>query len=332
MLRKLTLTTALATLTALPALAETVIYVSPNPIGVNDFLKLGAEGTQKIAEEMGLDYKIFESSDPTVKLQNLEAAAQEADIVVAITFEYTDILPEIAAKYPDVKFLQVDSCPAEPGPNVYCSVFREYEANFLAGAEAALTSETGMVGAIGALDIPFIHRYTDAFAAGAEYAKPGIGIAPSLWIGGDNPFADPAKGQQRGTIMASGGADRILTAASGSNGGVFRAMEDFPGAAAFGVDINQCKQAPGVVMDNVEKNTDVVIELGVKGIIEGTQPQVVALGVSDGGMTLTGLKPGVEESDCLIANYPDVIAQLETIRDKIVSGEIVVEDPMMMAQ
>jgi hypothetical protein len=32
---------------------------------------------------------------------------------------------------------------------------------------------------------------------------------------------------------------------NGSNGGIFKAMEDLEGATAFGVDVNQCPQAPG---------------------------------------------------------------------------------------
>ncbi len=321
---------------ALPALAQSeaasVIYVSPNPIGINQFLQLGAEGTRQVAEELGLEARVFESSDPTVKLQNLEAAAQEADIVVAITFEFNEILGQVAVDNPQTDFLQVDSCAPNPPPNVYCIVFREYETAFLAGAGAALTTQTGRVGAIGAIDIPFLHRYTDAFAAGARHVNPDIDIAPTLWIGGDNPFADPARGQQRAIAMASGGTDRILAAASGSNGGVFRAVEDFPGAAAYGVDVNQCPQAPGAVMDNVEKNTDVAVILGVRGIVEGTQPQIAALGLDDGGMGLTGLAEGAGDSGCLIADYPEAMEALAALRQEIIDGTVTVEDPMQAGQ
>jgi basic membrane protein A len=132
--------------------------------------------------------------------------------------------------------------------------------------------------------------------------------------------------------MVSDNVDRVLAAASGSNGGIFKAMADLPGAAAFGVDTNQCRQAPGLVMDNVEKRTDVVIEKGVAGIFKGDQPQVVALGLSEGGMTLTGLEPGVDNSGCLIAKYPDVIEKVKAIRDEIVSGKLKIEDPMKLAK
>ncbi|OLP56470.1 BMP family ABC transporter substrate-binding protein [Rhizobium rhizosphaerae] len=308
-----------------------VIYVSSNPVGVNDFLMLGKIGTDRIAKELGGTSKTFESTDPTTQRQNLEAAAKEgADVVVAITFEFNDILPQVAAQYPNVKFLQIDSCPSKMLPNIYCAVFREYETNFLAGAEAALTSETGKVGAIGALDIPFIHRYNDAFLAGAKHVKPEIETAANLWIGGDNPFSDPARGQQRATVMLSEDVDRVLAAASGSNGGIFKAMADFPGAAAFGVDINQCKQSPGHVMDNVEKLTDVAVETGVRDILKGTRGQVVALGLKENGMTLTSFKPDVDKSECLIAKYPEVIDKVKALKEEIIAGKVVVADPMKL--
>ena len=199
-----------------------------------------------------------------------------------------------------MQFLQVDSCPFDKmKPNIHCSVFREYEAAFLTGAEAALTTKTGKVGAIGALDIPFLHRYTDGFIEGAKHVKPDIEISPTLWVGGNNPFSDPARGQQRGAAMVADGADRVLAAGAGSNGGIFKAMEDARRRAAFGVDVNQCPQAPGAVMDNVEKKTDVSVELAVKGIMAGSQPPIAALGLKEGGMSLTGLDADVKELEVL---------------------------------
>jgi basic membrane protein A and related proteins len=306
------------------------IYVSPNPIGVNDFLKLGKLGTERVAKELGGDAKTYESSDPTTQRQNLEAAAKaDATVVIAIGFEFNDMLPEVATAYPKVKFLQIDSCPfSKMKPNIYCSVFREYEASFLAGAEAALTTKTGKVGAISALDIPFLHRYTDGFIEGAKHVKADVKISPTLWVGGNNPFSDPARGQERAAAMLADGADRIMAAGAGSNGGIFKAVQDTPGAMAFGVDANQCPQAPGAVMDNVEKKTDVAVELAVKGIVAGSQKPITALGLGEGGMTLTGLEDNVKESKCGIANYPDVIAKVKALRDEIVSGGVKIADPM----
>jgi basic membrane protein A len=308
------------------------VYVSPNPIGVNDFLKLAKLGTERVAQALGGEAKTYESSDPTTQRQNLEAAAKAgAKVVVTVGFEFNDMLPEVAGAYPGVSFLQVDSCPFNKlRPNIYCSVFREYEASFLAGAEAALTSKSGEVGAIGALDIPFLHRYTDAFLEGAKHVKPDVKTSATLWVGGNNPFSDPARGQERAAAMLADGADRLFAAGAGSNGGIFKAFQDYPGAAAFGVDVNQCPQAPGAVMDNVEKKTDVAVELAVKRIVADSKTaQIAALGLSEGGMSLTGLGDDVKDSKCLIANYPDAIAKVKTLRDQIVKGEVKIADPMM---
>src|SRR6516165_509360 len=74
------------------------IYITPNPLGVNEFLKLGKVGTDRVAKALGGQAKTYESSDPTTRRQNLEAAAKAgATIVVATGFEFNDMLPEVAS-------------------------------------------------------------------------------------------------------------------------------------------------------------------------------------------------------------------------------------------
>ena len=307
-----------------------IVYVSPNPIGVNDFLKLGRTGIEAAAKAVGAEAKTFESSDPTTQRQNLEAAAKAgAKVVVTVGFEFNDLVPPVAAQHPDVEFLMVDTCVPKPGPNVYCAGFREYEPSFLAGAEAAWTSKTGTVGVISAIDIPFLHRFTDGFVEGAKHVRPDIKVLPTLWVGGSNPFSDPARGEQRGAAMLADGADRVYAAGAGSNGGIFKAMKETPGALAIGVDVNQCPQAPGYVLDSVEKHTDKAIESSVAGIFRGDQPRIASFGLKEGGLTLTGLRPDAAQSQCEIVKHPDVITKLKDLRAQIESGAIKLADPMM---
>ena len=98
------------------------------------------------------DLRELRSDNPTAKPRGCREGWRK--VVIAVGFEFNDMLPEVASSYPNVQFLQVDSCPFDKlKPNIHCSVFREYEAAFLTGAEAALTTKTGKVGAISALDI-----------------------------------------------------------------------------------------------------------------------------------------------------------------------------------
>jgi basic membrane protein A len=326
---------ALATATLLAAgsaLADNpklIVYVSPNPLGVNDFLKMGKTGVNAVAKKLGAKARTYEAKDPTTRKQDVEAAVHDgADIVVVLGFEFNDIIPEVAKKNPKVKFLIVDQFIANPPPNVWESVFREWEGSYLAGAEAAMMSKTGKVGAVLALDIPFLHRWTDAWQDGAKAAKPDIKISPTLIVGGDNPFSDPVRAQQQAEAVAADGADVIYAVAAGGNGGVFKVAKD-KGIMAFGIDANQCPQAPGTIIDNMQKRVDNALEKAVLGMVKGDQPQIVAYGLKEGGVTLTSLEPGADKSQCEVVKHPDVVAKIKALRAKIESGEIKLSDPML---
>jgi basic membrane protein A len=106
-------------------------------------------------------------------------------------------------------------------------------------------------------------------------------------------------------------------------------VQDASGVNAFGVDVNQCPQAPGAIMDNVEKKTNVAVESAVRGIVAGSQPPIATLGLKEGGMSLVAFDPEIKASKCTIADYPDVVAKVKALRDQIVDGSIKLADPMM---
>lgn len=305
------------------------VLVTPSRIGVNKFLGLGKTGIEKAAADQGATARVFEGTDPSTRRQHVQAAIDmKASIVAVMGFEFGDIIADLAPGYPDTNFVIVDTCIPDAPKNVYCAVFREQEAAYLAGAEAALTSTSKTVGVIGALDIPFLHRYTDSFGLGAKAARPDINVLPTSWIGGDNPFQDPVRAQTQATLQLSNGADRIYAVAAGSNGGVFKAVADKPGAMAIGLDVNQCGDAPGAILDSTLKKVDVVLPATIDGILKGTAKPVVSFGLAEGGLELVATTEAVASSGCKIAESPDVIGQLKDIQAKIVSGAITVPDPM----
>ncbi len=314
-----------------PVKAEETSYVlvTPSRIGVNKFLGLGKTGIEKAAEAQGTKARIFEGTDPSTRRQNVQAAIDmKAPIVAVIGFEFGDIIADLAPENPETNFVIIDTCIPDAPENVYCAVFREQEAAYLAGAEAALTSSSKTVAVIGALDIPFLHRYTDSFALGAKAARSDINVLPTAWIGGDNPFQDPVRAQTQAALQLSNGADRIYAVAAGSNGGVFKAVADKPGAMAIGLDVNQCGDAPGAILDSTLKRVDVILPATIDGILKGSAKPVVSFGLAEGGLELVAMADDVAASGCMIAKTPDVIGQLKDIQAKIISGAITVPDPM----
>lgn len=305
------------------------VYVSPNPLGVNEFLILGQKGLEQAGDKHGAQTKVLESEDPTTREENVRAAVSDgANIVIVLGFEFNDIIPKVAAESPNTQFLIVDQCIDKPPANVHCAVFKEYEAAFLIGAAAASLTKTGQVGAISAMDIPFLHRYTDGFAEGAKYVKPDIKVS-TLWIGSDpNAFSDPARAKEQALAMAAKGADQIFAAGAASNLGIFEAAKE-KNFFTYGVDVNQCPSAPGFVVENLIKRVDTAITDSVDKIMAGSKENLLVYGLAEKGIGLVALttdKP--EDSQCEIMKHPDVIAKIKEIQQKIISGEIKVEDPM----
>jgi basic membrane protein A len=306
---------------------NSIILITPTPIGSNNFLQLAADGAVQAGEEFDASVDVYESEDPTSIQQNIDAAVrEEPSIIIGVSFSVLDQITQAAADYPDQQFLLIDTSAEEPTDNLTAAVFKEYEATYLTGVEAGLLTQTGNVGVVASLDTPFLHRWVDPFFEGAKSVKPDVTTAVQ-YVGGDNPFGDQARSKAQAQILADGGADYVQAAASGGNLGVFEAAAE-SGFKAFGVDTNQCLDSPGNVVDNAIKRVDVALVNSVGDILGGTTGGFTAYGLAEGGVGLTGLEEGVAELECLIADHPEVIEQVAAIRDQIISGDIVVVDPL----
>ncbi|MEU7416245.1 BMP family ABC transporter substrate-binding protein [Streptomyces antibioticus] len=300
--------------------------VTPDAVGQNEFLKLAVTGIESAAKQHQGTRKVYESTDAASQQQNVQAAVDAApDVIVLVGFEFADVVAQQAQKHPKQQFLIVDACTTKTFANVSCAVFREHEGVFLAGAEAGLLSKSGKVGAVDVLDTPQFRRYSDPFAAGAKKVAAKTETS-TRFVGGQSPFDDSARAKEQANTLLSKGYDHLMAAAAAGNYGVFEAAKA-KGAFAYGVDVNQCTAAPGTVVDNVIKRTDVAVAKGVEAVLGGTTGTTVSYGLKEGGISLTGLEDGVESSQCVIAEHKDVLTKVEALRDQIVAGELKVDDP-----
>ncbi|MFF3849335.1 BMP family ABC transporter substrate-binding protein [Streptomyces sp. NPDC002328] len=306
--------------------SKSFILVTPDAVGQNEFLKLAVSGVTDAAKQHDGTRKVYESTDTASQQQNVQAAVDaEPDVVVLIGFEFADLVAQQAVKNPQQQFLIVDACTAKTYKNVGCAVFREHEGVYLAGAEAGLLSKSGKVGAVDVLDTPQFRRYSDPFAAGAKKVAAKTETS-TRFVGGQSPFDDSARAKEQAGTLLSKGYDQIMAAAAAGNYGVFEAAKA-KGAFAYGVDVNQCPSAPGTVVDNVIKRTDVAVKKGVEAVLAGRTGTTVSYGLKEGGISLTGLEEGVDASQCVIAEHPEVLTKVKALRDQIVSGELTVDDP-----
>lgn len=307
--------------------AKSIILITPTAVGSNNFLQLAVDGAKAVGTESDASVDVFESKDPASIQQNLDEAIRTApDVIIGVSYSVLDQFTQAAADNPDQQFLLIDTSAEKPTPNLTAAVFKEYESNYLAGVEAGLLSTSKNIGVVAALDTPFIHRWVDPFFAGAQSVDPAIATAVQ-YVGGDNPFGDQARAKAQAQILADSGVDYINAAASGGNLGVFEAAAANK-IAAFGVDTNQCLDSPGNVVDNSIKRVDVALKNAVTDIFAGKGGGFKAYGLAEGGVGLTGLEDNVADSKCLIADHPDVIEKVAAVRDQIISGAVVVVDPL----
>ncbi|MCG8421061.1 MAG: BMP family ABC transporter substrate-binding protein [Proteobacteria bacterium] len=304
------------------------VYISPDPIGVNPFLAMGKSGLEESAQSHGAIAKTFQSEDPTTRRENLRAAVAEgAKIVVVIGFQFNDMINEFAEKHPNVQFLIVDQCVEKRPHNLHCAEFREHEATFLLGAEAASLTKSGHVGVVCALDIPFMHRFTDGFTLGAKHVKSDIKV-DVRWVGGQNPYSDPVRAKEHAIALHAAGADIIFAATSAGDYGIFEAAVE-KGFKVMGVDINHCPNAPGKMYDSALKRIDVAMTETIKRIMAGEKKISASYGLKEGGATVMALKRrgGLSSTKCLIADESEVVRAVRDLKDQIVSGKIKIPDP-----
>ncbi|GLW10983.1 BMP family ABC transporter substrate-binding protein [Microtetraspora sp. NBRC 13810] len=307
--------------------SKSVIFITPNPVGTNSFLQLGVKGAEAAAKEIGASFKLYESKDPTSIAQNVDAAVRaKPTIIVGISFSFDDVFATVPKQHPGQQFLQVDSCAKDQAPNLACVSFKEHEAAYLAGVEAGLLTRSGQIGVVAAQDTPFVHRWIEPFFEGAKSVRPDV-RGTSLFVGGSNPFSDPARAKSQAQTLIGRGADVITAAASAGNQGVFEAAAAGK-VKAIGVDVDQCPQSPGNVIDNVLKRVDVAEIAAIKEIAAGKTGGVKVYGLAEDGVGVGALQADFSSSQCTTAGDVDLQAKVKQVRDDIVAGKITVADPL----
>lgn len=305
------------------------IYITSDPIGQNEFLKSGKTGIENVAEEFEGTQETYESKDDAQRRQNVEAAISKApEVIVMLGFQFGDMAAELAEQNPQQKFLLIDTFVDGAPENLYQATFREQEPSYLLGVEAGMLSEAKKVGSVISLDNDLLRKYSEGFAEGAKSVSPDIDTVDPQVIGGDNPFADPARGKEQAIAFAGTGVDQVFAVGAASNGGIMEAAAE-KGFSAYGVDANQCPLAPGFVVDGTIKAVDKVVETVVGEIMDGmtSTEATTSFGLKEEGMNIVSLTEGAADSQCTVMEHADVLEKVEQVRDDIVAGTIEVTDP-----
>jgi basic membrane protein A and related proteins len=289
-------------------------------IGDKSFNDLAHAGLLKARDELGISFEYFEPTQSSDREAALRLFAQgNADLIIGVGFLFSDDINSVANDFPSKKFVCVDytwSEGAEVPENLIGLKFHEEEGAFLVGALAAMVSETGILGFVGGMDIPLIHKFEAGYRTGAQHVKPDTKILVNYAGVTGEAFKNPSKGKELGLSQFEQGAD-IIFHASGSTGlGVFEAARE-KDKLVIGVDADQSEEAPGRVLTSMIKQVDQMVYNTISETKSGN---------FSGGVRVMGLK---QNGVGYIRNEtnekwftPEISERLDQIRAEIAGGRL----------
>ncbi|NLB89815.1 MAG: BMP family ABC transporter substrate-binding protein [Clostridiales bacterium] len=325
MLTLLMVVTMLLTMTT-AGLAEgplKVALVLAGGLGDRSFYDSSNAGIERAGAELGIEYKVLECrNDPSAIKDQMVEASEYAQIVVAVGFEFGDIIQALAADYPEVDYIYVDNAIPDI-ENLITVSYADNEGAFLAGALAAMMTtstelegmnEEKIIGMVGGEDIEVIRNFQVGYEAGAKYIDEEVEVKVLF----AQTFEDPAKGKENATSLYSAGADIVFQVAGKTGEGVFLAAKE-QGKYAIGVDTDQRYIEPDHIIASMKKEVGTSIYDTIVQIQEGTveRGKVITYGLAQQGV---GLSYGDETMPELVP--ATVVEQLEKIREEILSGTI----------
>ena len=286
------------------------------------------EGVKRAAVDFPIVLRDVEPGNPTSIEPALRAFAERGyDLIIAIGFAQAPILENVAKDYPHINFAIVDG--VSQLPNVASLVFKEHEGSYLVGMIAARESKTGVLGFVGGMDIPLIHRFAKGYEEGARAVRPDVRVVQNYVGITDSAWNNPGKGKELALSQISKGADIIFTAAGNSGLGAFDAVEQAgkrEGRAerfVIGVDSNQNGVKPGFVLTSMVKRVDNAVYQTVKEVVEGK----FAGGFHVYGLDKDGVGYSLDDFNRPLIR-PEVLQEVEAARQRIINGEIKVTDAM----
>ncbi len=293
--------------------------------GDKSFNDSAYRGLERARDELGIAFEYLEPAEGSDRETGLrEYAARGFALVIGVGFMFSDDIEKMAREFPDVRFACVDYTlkydaggkPMPLPPNLVGIKFREEEGSFLAGAAAALVSKSKVLGFVGGMDVPLIHKFESGYRAGAKHVVPGARVLVGYAGVNANAFKDPAKGKEMANSMYGRGADVIFHASGTTGFGVFEAAREHE-ALAIGVDSDQHDEAPGHILTSMVKDVDVAVFDTIQRVLSGT---------FEGGVREFGLREGgvhVVRDERNRDLFPDdVYARVQALGDSIAQGLI----------
>ncbi len=211
---------ALLSLASCALAADIALVTDVGTIDDESFNQACWQGVEAFATANNLSYQYYQpAADSTdERIGSIDQAVKDgAKVVVMPGFLFGEAAAIEQELYPDVKFIAVDVSEGDLGTealsNLYCAVFGEEQAGYLAGYAVVKDGYTKL-GFLGGMAVPAVQRYGYGFVQGANAAAVEMGTPISInytyggqFVGDANITAKMEGWYADGTeiVFASGG-------------------------------------------------------------------------------------------------------------------------------
>ena len=185
--------------------------------GINQEAWLGLQDAQE--EHLVDRIDAIETIDVRDRAKNISTFAEDGyDVIITVGASISGETVAAAQKYPNLLFIGVEQPQDQKLSNLTGLVFHEDRSGFLAGALAALTTQTNRGAALcEAKFIDPMRRYCDGFQAGVMYINPDVNVTVSFREGSqENLFNDADWGRATALRVINEGADVLFAAGGGT--------------------------------------------------------------------------------------------------------------------
>lgn len=319
-----------------------VVLILNGTLGDRSFFDSAHAGVQMIEEQFGAEVRTIEMSYDQTRWEPTlwEVSEQDWDVIILGTWQMQEYLEEIAQEFPDKRYIIFDtSVDYSIGnlDNVYSILYKQNEGSFLAGALAAMVTNSDMelsndrkvIGFLGGMDIPVINDFLVGYIEGALYVDEDVSVYVS-YIGS---FDDSASGKENALAQYNAGVDIGFNLAGQAGLGQLDAAQEV-NRYAIGVDSDQAmvfaESDPAkaeLVLTSMMKRVDNSLVRAIEMHLAGTLPygEAEALGLVEEAV-------GLANNDFYERNVPaEIRAELEELAEMIINGDITVSSAIGMS-
>ena len=282
----------------------------PGVITDADYNTLGYIGTTESGKNLGIETAYSES----VPVPDVERAMREYiddgyNIIFTHGGQFVNQTLTMAQEFPDVYFIAEGDAPIDnPPPNVWV-IDRNFHTGFYGvGALAALISESGKIGYLGGLTLPFSNAEVHAMQQAIDDLGLDVELKP-VWVG---DFNDPTKARELADAMIAEDIDVIAGSLNLGMLGVFEAAKSSTQPVWITAKYtDKSSFAPDQYVSSLLYDFAGPLQAIVGNIMAGESGGYYPLGFDTG----VSLQEPQHVSD-------EVKAQVDEITAKLISGEI----------